>query len=377
LNHVYYGGADVGECIATAQRIVEISAESWYQEWLQTAGRLYDAAEKSLAGGHVVSAREAFLRASNYYRTAYIFLMGTPVDPRLVQAFDKQTAAFRKAAALFSPAFEPISIPYENTTLSGYFFRVDDSGKKRPTVILVGGYDGTAEEAYFFNAAAALRRGYNCLCFDGPGQGAAIIKQGLVFRPDWENVVRPVVDYALTRTEVDPQRVALMGLSFGGYLAPRAAACIADPGEFELFTAITDRMPSFLAKQLPDGNSMTLNLLKLVFNRMLANTTAGWGLRRAMWVHGVPTPLDYVRLSQSYTLKGYAEQIKCPTLVCFADHDDIAAYARQLFDALTCPKEFVTFTTVEGAGEHCEDGNRSLFHQRAFDWLDKTLAMND
>jgi dienelactone hydrolase len=32
-----------------------------------------------------------------------------------------------------------------------------------------------------------------------------------------------VVDYLLSRPDVDPERIALIGLSFGGYLAPRAA----------------------------------------------------------------------------------------------------------------------------------------------------------
>jgi hypothetical protein len=197
LTAVYYGGAEVGECLNTAQHIADGNAESWYQAWQQTADRVYAAAEASLAHGYLVSAREAFLRAATYYRTAYLLLIGTPVDPRLVQAFDRQTDAFRQAATLFSPSFEPICIAYARTTLPGYFFRVDDCGQRRPTLILTGGYDSTAEELYTYSAAAALRRGYNCLSFDGPGQGAALIKQGLVFRPDWENVIGPVVDYLL------------------------------------------------------------------------------------------------------------------------------------------------------------------------------------
>ena len=151
---------------------------------------------------------------------------------------------------MFSPAFEPVAIPFEGTTLPGYFYQVDDSGAPRPTLIATGGYDSTVEELYFWNAAAALRRGYNCLCFDGPGQGAPLIKQQLYMRPDWENVVRPVVDYALTRREVDPTRIVLTGLSWGGYLAPRAAsgehrlaACIADTGQYDLLAAIKRLFP--------------------------------------------------------------------------------------------------------------------------------------
>jgi dienelactone hydrolase len=109
-----------------------------------------------------------------------------------------------------------------------------------------------------------------------------LIKQGLVFRPDWEHVVSPVVDYALTRPEVDPQRVALMGASFGGYLAPRAtsrehrlAACIADPGEFDLFTALKARLPGFLAAQVPDGNRVAVGALKLILNCVSHHLTKG------------------------------------------------------------------------------------------------------
>ena len=48
--------------------------------------------------------------------------------------------------------------------------------------------------------------------------------------------------------------------------------------------------------------------------------------------------------------------------------------ARRLFDALTCEKEFVSFTAAEGAGAHCESGARAVFNQRALDWLDRVLG---
>ena len=131
----------------------------------------------------------------------------------------------------------------------GRKFKAAADGLPRKTLIVNGGYDSTAEEAFLFSGAAALARGYNALLFDGPGQGAAIFEDGLVFRPDWEKVIGPVVDYLFTRPEVDRRRVALMGVSFGGYLAPRAAsaesriaACIADPGEFSLLDEFKSRL---------------------------------------------------------------------------------------------------------------------------------------
>ena len=80
----------------------------------------------------------------------------------------------------------------------------------------VNGYDSNINEMFVAHSGAALRRGYNVLLFDGPGQGRNLIRDGLPMRPDWENVVRPVLDYALERSEVDADRIVLAGWSWGG-----------------------------------------------------------------------------------------------------------------------------------------------------------------
>jgi pimeloyl-ACP methyl ester carboxylesterase len=379
--HSSSGGAEIGECLAAARQIREPNAESWFNAWNSLAEKVLAEAETSRANNRRISALSSYLRASNYFRAAYTFLIGAPVDPRVVESYRRQRAAFQNAAVLMAPAAEPIAIPYTGATLHGYLFRAVDDRTPRPTLIVNGGYDSTAEEAYFFSGAAAVARGYTCIVFDGPGQGAAIIERGMVFRPDWEAVIGPVVDFAVTRPEVDASKIALLGVSFGGYLAPRAAsgeprlaACIADPGEFSLLEEFKTRVPAFVAREVPDGNPLVLRLLNLILNRKLRHPTAGWGLRRGMWVHGVASPLDYVKLTQHYSLKGRAEHIRCPTLVCSAENDEIGVTARTLYDALSCEKAFLAFTAKEGAGEHCEAGARSLFNQRAFDWLDAALS---
>ena len=70
------------------------------------------------------------------------------------------------------------------------------------------------QEIYFANAAAALRRGYNVLVFDGPGQGECLIKHGLYMRPDWEKVITPTIDFLTARPDVDAKRIALFGESW-------------------------------------------------------------------------------------------------------------------------------------------------------------------
>ncbi|MGA7898572.1 MAG: alpha/beta fold hydrolase [Nitrososphaeraceae archaeon] len=266
LNEIYYKGADIGECFSTAYRIREGDFESWHQEWLKTAKRIHKYAEDCLAAGHKISARDAYLRASNYYRVAE-FLLIDPEDPRIQTTWGSSKECFSKAGRLFSPEFEPIEIPYEGTTVPGYFYRASEvrggnekgkdngngvnASRPRPTLIVHGGFDSTLEELYTSAAAPALERGYNCLTFEGPGQGGVIRKQKIPYRYDWEKVVTPVVDYALTRPkEIDSTRIALMGISMGGYLAARAAAfehriaaCILNDGVFDGYDAVASSFP--------------------------------------------------------------------------------------------------------------------------------------
>ena len=85
-----HGGAELGEVQATCARIVDGDDESWLAAWRATADRLVEAGDDSAAGGHRVSARESYLRASFYYALAYHPLFEAPPDARLLEAFGSQ-----------------------------------------------------------------------------------------------------------------------------------------------------------------------------------------------------------------------------------------------------------------------------------------------
>jgi len=103
LGATTYGGADIGEVITTAQAITAGDYDSWHDEWLATADRVAAEAEKQSAAGHLVSARDGLLRASNYYRSADFYLHGNPDDPRISHAYTRARESFVAAAGLFDP----------------------------------------------------------------------------------------------------------------------------------------------------------------------------------------------------------------------------------------------------------------------------------
>ena len=377
-----YSGADIGEVVATAQAIPDGDEASWHREWKATAERVEELGRKSLADGHRVSAREALLRASNYYRTAEFYRRDDPArDPEVTLLSARSRDAFVTAMSLFEFGFEQVSVPYERTTLPGYLYRVDDSGQPRPTIVYNNGYDSTLEESYFAIAAAALSRGYNVLAFDGPGQGGALRQQGLVFRPDWEAVITPVIDYALTRQEIADDRITLFGYSMGGYLVARAAAfdsrvaaLILDDGLYDFHAAMVNKLPPFLGEWIDKGrDDVALPVMELL---MSIDTEARWALRNGKWVMGVDSIADVPRAFKGYTLAGVADRITAPALVLDPDNDQfLKGQPQRAAEAMVnSDTTLVTLKESEGAGEHCHVGAMSRLHQTIFDWLDDTVV---
>lgn len=392
LAAAYAGEADIGECLATASRIKEGDFGSWYSEWNSTADHFRDEGEKNLAAGHTVTARGAYYRAATYYRTAEFFLHGDPSDPRIIETWGKSRDAFRHALALDTVPYEIVAIPYENTTLPGYFYKVDTSGKSRPLLIVQTGFDGCQEELHPY-AMEGIRRGYNVLTFEGPGQGEVIRVQHLPFRADWENVITPVVDYAVSRPDVDSDRIALWGISLGGYLAPRGAAyeprivaLVADGGVYDTGQGLMSRMQ----KNGGPAANLTENELQEwlrsdpdAFNAamregMAQDTGTRWLHENGMFVFNASSPAQFWARWMDMTMAGSAEKIRCPTLVTAgtADHfDPGAVQARQLSDHLTCEKELMIFSDEYGAGSHCQMGAFGQSFAGKFDWLDERMGI--
>lgn len=388
LSEVPSGQADINEVVETARRIPEGDIERWREEWAHTADRIRHHAEEFERQEHLISAAECYLRASNYYRAATFYTglslfdgCGDDVKRRLEELEESSLACFSHMIELSGEA-EPVKIPYENTELPGYFYRADCmDGKPAPTLIMLNGFDGTKEEFYSY-ALAARKRGMNTLTLEGPGQGEVIHKMHLPFRPDYEKVITPVVDFLLRKECVDPRRIVLWGESFGGYLAPRAAAfehrlagCIANSGVYDFMGARggkdMDRETFFGAvASIPEAQCQAMST-----QMMAKSSQLNWATKHGVYVFGAKDPRDFILKSKDYYLGGVAAQIQCPTLVTDSNSEDnFPGQAKQLYDALSCRKDYILFSEEDGAQEHCQEGAKLYANACIFNWIETILS---
>jgi len=205
------GMANVGECLAIAEKITAGDRDSWYCAWSDFAGGLVARGDEARKAGHSVSARNVYLRAAEYFRQAFFFHREDLDADKLRSAFSASVAAFRSALELFEHPARVLT-----DAVSGYLFTPAGIGTY-PTILHIDGYDGTAEELYA-SVPAALGRGYTFAAVDGPGQGGVLYDQRVPMRPDWENVVPEMFDILAAEPEVDAQRIVLVGRSFGGVI---------------------------------------------------------------------------------------------------------------------------------------------------------------
>lgn len=375
------GLTDVGEVLVALDAVTDGDHESWIAAFASLGDRLAAQADVSAAANRTVSARSANLRASSYYATAASHAVGTGAASRMRQLWDQHRDRWDAAVAAFDPSVEKIAIPYETTTLEGYFFHAAPGAvaaggpTARPTVILNNGSDGPVSDLWSGGAAAAVERGWNALIFDGPGQGAALFRQQLYFRPDWEAVITPVVDHLLTRDDVDADRIALSGVSQAGYWVPRAAsrehrlaAVITDPGVMRVGDSWTSHLPDVMIQLLDSGDKADFDAF--MEGAMKDSPATAAELKWRMTPYGTDSYYDAYVAARAMTLTADdLAAITCPVLITAPEHEQFWPGQSEEMHGLIAGSTLVAFTQAEGADWHCEPAARLLRDERTCDWL--------
>lgn len=404
-----YGGADVAEVLEAVGDMKNGDPVRWQAAWACQAQRAEALAEEASQSGDIKSARQAFLRASNYTRASGYMLVGTgpnQPDPALVHVVERVSELFKKAVALFEYPVHFLDIPYGGgPPLPATLYLPPPSRRlpgKIPILISNGGADALQEELYYMHPSLGPDMGYAVVTFEGPGQGIVLRKHDRKMRADWEVVVKHVIDgleaYATSHPdlELDTQRIAIAGASLGGYFALRAAtgeprlkACVALDPIYSMWDFATAHVsPAFIGAWargwLSNGfvDWMIGGMMRFSFQMR-------WEVSLSGTFYGLRSPAEIMLEMKKYSLSSPAggsllERVTCPVLVSGAasslyvnaDHHTMRAY-----NALTGLKESngdkqVWMSPSPGQGAlQAKMGAMQLANQRTFKFLDEKFEI--
>lgn len=373
------GGADIGEVLAAVDDVKPKDAGAWRAAWQTLGERVAGQAEEAAADGRSDTARWASLRAANYLAVAVDAASAADDTDRAASLFAAHRAAWDAFAADAGVRMSRIDVPLEDATMPGYLFHADAAGP-RPTIVFVNGSDGSISSLWGTGVAAALARGFHAYVFDGPGQQSMLFQQHVPFRPDWENVLAPVVDELVSHRYVDERRLVVWGISQAGYWVPRAlsgehrfAAAIVDPGVVDVSTSWTDHLPASLGKLLDEGKDAQFDRDMALGMRFSHDLSATWTFRaRPVGVGGYAAVIR--RMREFALTPVQAARIDTPLLITSPEGEQFWPGQSERLAALTRKvSHLVRFTAAEGADSHCEPLARTLVHERVLDWVSATI----
>lgn len=383
-----YGAAEAGEVLTTFDRVHKRgdSYVAFYEEFLREGRRLRELGDRWRERGMRESARSAYLRSAMYLDQPLYFALATsrPTRAHEGQLYREMERSWALAASQAGPSWKQVKIPYGRTTLPGWLLSADGAGRRsrRPTIILNNGSDAQNIDMWIYGGAAALERGWNALIFEGPGQGANLFLRNIVFRPDWEQVITPVVDFLRARPEVDRRRIALAGQSFGGYLVQRAAAyehrlagVVADPGAVDCFVSWSSSLPRAMLELLAAGR-------KAEFDGYWAEAVKEFSpqmrfqIAKRSEIYGSGSFYDRMRLASQFRLTpAESRRITSPTAILSPEGEQFfPGQPQEAYKRLTVKrKALIRFTAAEGAQFHCEPMAPQVRNERVYDWLERNL----
>jgi esterase FrsA len=188
--------------------------DEWAAGFMRVADRYFNEAQ-SLEKSDPTKANADYIRAWRLYSFGR---WPIPASPGKQRSYEKAITAFLAHARFMDPPLEVVHIPFEGKEIIAYLRLPKNPKAPVPLVIAVNGLDSRKEDlAESFGAILPLGVGY--LAVDGPGTGQNPIKVSETA----DRMLSKVIDYAQSRPEVDKNRIAMHGVSWGAYWATKMA----------------------------------------------------------------------------------------------------------------------------------------------------------
>jgi dienelactone hydrolase len=334
--------------------------KAFRETWASMADKLCAQAEEDEARGRLISAGDKYGRAATYYLTAER-LQAHGAEGRL-ELYRRFLDVFARGIRLAGENCERVEIPYGERHLSGLYVRAEGVNGPAPILVQINGLDSTKEMKYRVGLPAWLaKRGVASLVIDQPGTGEALRLHGMHAVYNSELWASKVVDWLETRSDVDPKRIGLEGVSLGGYYCPRAVA-------FE---------PRFACGVVWGANHDWRDVQKKRLAREGSFPVPHYW-EHVRWVWGAKDMDDFMRIAENVHLDGILDRIEVPFLVTHGAKDSQIPlhWAERTYEQLVnSPKrELKIFTEREGGVQHSSFDNSANAGAYIADWVAETLG---
>jgi dipeptidyl aminopeptidase/acylaminoacyl peptidase len=334
---------------------LEPDTDAWTKAWDSMGEEQSRHAAQERADGYVYAASARYFRAATYHLTGE---RQTPPGPAKTRSYIAALEAFAKGVELMAKPIERVEVESPDGILPGYLIPSDTDGPA-PVVIFYSGFDVTKEMLYGFIGDQFSRRGIACLIIDTPGTGEPLRLRNVASRPDYEVPTAAILDYLQTRPDVDPDRIGLLGISLGGYYAPRGAAFEKRIKACVAWGAIWDYGQVWQRRW--ETNSKTTSV-------------PFWQLP---WVMGTDTMQAGLERVKQWTLADVMPHLTQPLLIVHGGHDGAipVADAEAAFAAAgSKDKTLRIFTVEEGGSEHVNADDPDPARQMIVDWFAQRLG---
>ena len=353
------GGLDVGEAFEIASHITDGDADSWIAAFEAQALLINDQAEVWAARGWKRAAGEMRLKAFAAYRSAWQFAAPGETFNRLYALHRAAFSAAMRELELPAIFFE---VPYVGKTLPGLFLA--NPSPNAPVVLVIGGADTCFEDLFLSIGRHLLDRGYSVAIADLPGQGTTAT-EGLHWESEAERPIGAVIDVLIKRFGARPGRIALIGMSLGGYFVARASGY-----ESRLATVIA-------STPFPNPNELfALSVRSAVADvQRPLSTAAKRSYQVSLWKAGAADPAQFVTKTAGMIADPGRVTVPFLSILGGGDSPVFAEQAKRWHREIrSARKSFVLLDAATGADGHCQANNRLRLAQEAGGWMDEIFA---
>jgi dienelactone hydrolase len=278
-------------------------------------------AKEHEAAGRMVSARDNYFIATQFWAGAQWPIYEK--NDQIMAYNTRKHECFAKYAQMADHHVEAVSIPLGNNVIPALFHLPPDyKGGKIPAIVSIPGMDGSKEGRVALYGDRWLARGFAVLAIDGPGEYESPLLGSFVRRDSWLASGPVMANWLSARTEVDAQKLGVIGTSFGSLFG----------------TWVSAAEPRF------KGVAVQSTCLEPGCHTIFEQASPTFKMR-FMFMSGYTDEAEFNKFAKTLTWEGYAEKIRAPYLCIAGEADELCPnqFTETMLKEMSAPRNLLIY----------------------------------